>query len=170
MRTPCPTPLRLAWLAGLLAFAATVAATEPAPRVFTSASFAALRQTHAGQPFVVAFWSVSCEPCAEEIMVLTELHRAFPSVPVVLVAADPPSQRAAVVRFLARHALGRIETWQFGDEPVERLRYSVEKSWTGELPRLYVFEADSTCTARSGVVETAWLRTWMTEAQQRGRK
>ena len=153
-----------------LAFAATLAAAPAVPRVFDSRSFTAIREAHAGRAFLVVFWSVSCEPCAEEMMIVAELHRQFPEVPIALVAADAPAQAPAVLRFLSRHSLGKIETWQFGNESMERLRYSVDRTWTGELPRTYVFEATHASTAKSGIVDETWLRAWMEKAQAAGRK
>lgn len=148
--------------------AAIGAASAPALelRTFNAGSLAAIKQAHAGQPFMVAFWSVSCEPCREEMMIVADLHRRFPQVPIVLVAADAPAHREAVGRFLTGYKLGRIETWQFGEESMERLRYSVDKSWAGELPRSYFFNAAHEATAHSGVVDAKWLGDWLAKAQK----
>jgi thiol-disulfide isomerase/thioredoxin len=152
---------------GLLAVAIG-AASAPALelRTFNAGSLAAIKQAHAGRPFMVAFWSVSCEPCREEMMIVADLHRRFPQVPIVLVAADAPAHRKAVGRFLAGYKLGRIETWQFGEESMERLRYSVDKSWAGELPRSYFFNAAHEATAHSGVVDAKWLGDWLAQAEK----
>jgi thiol-disulfide isomerase/thioredoxin len=130
-------------------------------RPFTAKSFAAIKRAHAGQAFIIAFWSVTCEPCREEMMIVADLHREFPKVPLILVAADPPATRPAVIRFLGNYKLGRIETWQFDDDSAERLRYSVEKTWAGELPRSYFFNTAHEMTARSGVVDAKWLKAWL---------
>ena len=78
-------------------------------RSFGARSFAAIKQAHAGRPFIIAFWSVTCEPCREEMMVVTEVHKKHPKIPIVLVAADPPDTRAQVLRFLGNYPLGRID-------------------------------------------------------------
>jgi thiol-disulfide isomerase/thioredoxin len=155
-------------LAGGLVAAAIGAASAPALelRTFNAGSLAAIKQAHAGRPFMVAFWSVSCEPCREEMMIVADLHRRFPQVPIVLVAADAPAHREAVARFLGGYKLGRIETWQFGEESMERLRYSVDKSWAGELPRSYFFNAAHEATAHSGVVDAKWLGDWLAQAEK----
>lgn len=158
------------WSAALFACGLIAAALEAAPapelRPFNARSLAAIKQAHAGRPFMVAFWSVSCEPCREEMMIVADLHRRFPKVPIVLVAADAPAHREAVVRFLSGYQLGRIETWQFGDESMERLRYSVDKRWAGELPRSYFFNAKHEATAHSGVVDAKWLGEWLAQAEK----
>jgi thiol-disulfide isomerase/thioredoxin len=152
----------------MCALAATHLNAAPAAelRTFTAKSFAEIKQANAGRAFIIAFWSVTCEPCREEMMVLADVHHQFPNVPIILVAADPPSTRPAVARFLRNCKLGRIQTWQFDDDSTERLRYSVDKSWPGELPRTYFFNAAHEVTAHSGVVDAKWLKTWLqTEAK-----
>lgn len=158
----------------LLAVSAVTAFAAPAARplelhAFTAKSFAAIKQAHAGRPFILAFWSVSCEPCREEMLVVAELHRKRPQLPIVLVAADPPSAQAAVRRFLAKYELGRIEVWQFDDDAPERLRYSVDPGWAGELPRSYLFNAAHEPTAQSGVVDPQWLERWAERETRSGR-
>ena len=160
----------------LLAFACTFAAANliAAPavelRTFTARSFAEVKKANAGQAFIVAFWSVTCEPCREEMRIFADLHRRFPKVPIILVAADPPTTRPAVVRFLGNYKLGRIGTWQFDDDSAERLRYSVDKSWAGELPRSYFFNSAHEFTAKSGVVDARWLKAWLESETGASRK
>ena len=149
-----------------LAAAAFLATAAPAPaplqiRPFGAGSLAAIKQAHAGRPFIVALWSVTCEPCRKETMLITEVHRKHPHLPIILVAADPPEMRPQVLRFLAGYRLGRIALWQFDDDSAERLRYSIDRTWTGELPRTYFFDAAHTPVAHSGVVEESWLAQWL---------
>lgn len=157
---------RFASLVLLVAFAASPAGRAASAlaielRPFSAKSLAEIKRVHAGQPFILAFWSVTCEPCREEMMIVTEVHKKYPRLPIILVAADPPAMRAQVLRFLGGYALGRIQTWQFDDDAPERLRYAVEKSWAGELPRSYLFNAKHESTAHSGVVELPWLEQWL---------
>lgn len=136
-------------------------------REFTSRSFTEIRDAAAGRPLVVVFWSTACVPCADEMGVLARLHRAYPSVNIQLVAVDPPGLRPKVERFLARHELGAIETWQFGGEAEERLRYSVDRSWRGELPRAYFLGADGGMVFRSGVLDEKAAAEWFAKAAGR---
>ena len=135
-------------------------------RTFTSRTAAELRARFAGRPFLLAFWSISCEPCRAELALLTRLHREFPAVPVILVAADGPQHQAAVERFLGREDWGAIERWQFGDESEERLRFSVDPAWRGELPRAVFHDAAHAPTAHSGVPDEAVARAWFSAAQR----
>lgn len=132
-------------------------------RPFDAKSLAEIRQTYAGRPFVLAFWSIHCLPCKEEMVTLAALQKKFPGVPVVLVATDPPSAKPAVVRYLASQKLGRIETWAFADEFAEKVRFAVDRKWHGELPRTYFFDPKHESVAHSGVIDAAWAESWLKE-------
>lgn len=147
-----------------LFFAAAQSAAAGELRPFDAKSFAAIRQAHAGRPFVLAFWSTTCAPCKEELPVLAALQRKYPGVAIVLVAADPPSAKAAVVRYLASQKLDDMETWAFADDFAERVRFAVDRTWQGELPRTYFFDAKHEPTAQTGIPDRAWLEAWMAKA------
>ncbi|MGH7944827.1 MAG: TlpA family protein disulfide reductase [Opitutaceae bacterium] len=148
---------------GLCALAVMAALTASAGELlpFTPKSLAEIKVAQSGRPFVLAFWSVTCEPCREEMSLLAEIHRKYPGITIVLVAADPPSRRAAVARILSNYKLGKIETWQFADDEVDRLRYSVDRSWRGELPRTYFFNGAHAPTSRTGTLDPNWVRNWI---------
>jgi len=150
-----------AGLAALLMFAGTALAVELQP--FDATSLDTIRAAHAGRPFVLAFWSVYCEPCRKEMGLWKALRNQYPEVPVVLVATDPPGDRDAVMKFLARHSPGRVDTWAFADDYSERVRYAVDRSWRGELPRTYFFDASHRSLARSGVPERRWIDNWLSQ-------
>ena len=148
-------------LAAVLMIAGAASAAELQP--FDANSLDAIRAAHAGKPFVLAFWSVYCEPCRAEMGLWKAVRRKYPDLPVVLVATDPPADRAAVVKFLARHSPGRVDSWVFADEFSERVRFAVDRSWRGELPRTYFFDAAHRSIARSGVPERRWIDDWFSQ-------
>jgi hypothetical protein len=129
-------------------------------RPFDAASLEAIRLEHAGRPFVLALWSVHCEPCAREMALWRRLHRKHPGVEVILVATDHPGERAKVAAFLRRHDPGPVQRWAYADEFEERIRYSIDPAWRGELPRAYFFDAAHKAEARSGVVDERWAERW----------
>ena len=135
-------------------------ASEIRLRPFDGQSMNAIRQSHAGRPFVLAFWSIACEPCRGEMSTLRNLEKRYPGVPVVLVSTDGAPDKPAVLRFLSRYAPRTAENWLFADEFVERLRYSVDPAWRGELPRTYFFDASHAPLMRSGTIEPQWAGQW----------
>lgn len=155
-----------AWLAcALLSIGAARAGNPLAPadpvRAFERHSVQAIRDAHAGQAFVLAMWSVYCEPCRDELATLGRFKAAHPHVPVVLVAADPPEDAEAIRAMLAQYDLAGVETWAFADAFVERLRYAVDPRWRGELPRTYFYDAEHRASAVSGRIDAVQLSDWL---------
>jgi predicted amidohydrolase YtcJ len=166
--------LRTAAVAGAIAAGIGAAATPAAGhelRPFRAESVEAIRQAHKGKAFVLAFWSIHCEPCRDEMAVWRNVRRRYPGVPVLLVSTDAPGERAAAVAFLARYDPGPVETWIFDDEFTERVRFAVDRSWRGELPRTYLYDAAHRADARSGKLDGRWLEGWLERAANvRGRR
>jgi hypothetical protein len=153
-------------LALVLALAASGPSTGVAGSVrellpFDAKSLESIRQTHAGRAFVLALWSIHCEPCREEMAEWNALRRKYPKVPVVLVSSDVPAERAKVLEFLARYDPGPVEAWMFADEFTERVRYAIDRTWRGELPRTYLFDSQHRADARSGRLERRWIEAWL---------
>ncbi|HZM48498.1 MAG TPA: TlpA disulfide reductase family protein [Burkholderiales bacterium] len=129
-------------------------------RPFTASSLDAIREARAGKPFVLAFWSIHCEPCREEMAQWKSLQRKYPGLPIVLVSTDLPVERTRVTEFLSRYDPGRVETWIFADEFGERVRYAVDRTWRGELPRTYLYDAAHRPETRSGRFDKNWIESW----------
>lgn len=145
-------------VASLFAFAVHAGAAGLRP--FDAQSLAAIRAAEAGKPFVLAFWSTTCEPCREDMKVLKAAQRNFPGVRVHLVAVDPPSERAAIESFLLRYDPGRATRWAFADNFSERVRYAVDPAWRGELPRTYLFDRTHRAESVSGTLAEPELLRW----------
>lgn len=143
----------LATLAGAVA-----QATEPRP--FVAGSMQQIRVAHAGRPFVLALWSLTCTHCQEELAQLGALQRSHPQLNVVLISTDTPDDAEALTATLARHGLARAESWVYADAFAERLRYEIDPRWGGELPRTYFFDRAHAVTARSGALAPAELERW----------
>jgi thiol-disulfide isomerase/thioredoxin len=141
-------------------------ADEPALKPFDASSPHKIRRALDGRAFLLVFWSLYCDPCREEMAQWGELQRKHPDVPIVLVATDAAEERSNVAKFLRQHQLGRVETWMFADEFVERIRYAVDPGWRGELPRTYFLDAAHRAKAHSGRVDSAAVSGWMA-AQRR---
>lgn len=130
-------------------------------RGFDADTLAAVRQTYAGKPFVLAFWSVHCEPCRAEMADWKTLRRRHPQIPVLLVAADSLRERKVIEAFLKRYDPGSVERWAFADDFQEKIRYSVDRGWRGELPRTYLFDAEHRSEAISGAIRLDAVEAWM---------
>ncbi|MBX9812812.1 MAG: TlpA family protein disulfide reductase [Burkholderiales bacterium] len=143
------------------ALPAAAAASTYELRPFDARSLNAIREARAGRPFVLAFWSIYCEPCREEMGQWRSIQRKYPDVPILLVSTDPPEERVTVARFLSQYNPGRVETWAFADDFAERVRFAVDRTWRGELPRTYLFDAGHRPEARSGRLDRRWIENWL---------
>lgn len=150
------------WLLAVLALlmSGSVFADHVNIRPFDADSMAAIRAQHAGKPFVLAFWSTGCEPCRKEMALWRGLKLRYPQLPIILVSADAPGEEAAVRAFLMRYNPGPVQHWMFADEFAERVRYSVDKSWRGEMPRTYFFDSAHAAEPHSGLLDRRAAEQW----------
>lgn len=119
---------------------------------FGTGTFAELKAGFSDKPFVVSLWSVDCLPCRVELEMLGELKKADPSFPLLLISTDSIENREEAVYILEEYELDGIESWMFADAFIERLRFSIDPAWHGELPRSYFYADDHSFTAHSGIL------------------
>ena len=137
-------------------------ASEPATlRDFDAKSLAAIRGANQGRPFVLALWSIHCEACLREMPQWAQLRRRYPGVRIVLVATDPRQERPQLRKFLDGQTLDGVQTWAFVDDFEERVRFAIDRSWRGELPRTYLFDASHRAEPRSGPADPKWIEPWL---------
>lgn len=147
----------LALLLCLLGDAALAADFRP----FTAASKAAIERAHAGRPFVLAFWSLDCAYCAEELQLLRRLTETHPAVGLVLVSTDDSEVSGEAGAMLDRLLPGsRAERWMFSGSDAEHLVFAVDKKWHGELPRTYFYDGAGKARTVAGKVQPQWLEDW----------
>jgi thiol-disulfide isomerase/thioredoxin len=129
-------------------------------KAFTSDSFEQIKAAYAGEEFLVGLWSVDCPPCLAELQFMGEVLKLNPDLPYVLISTDPIEDREFALDFLEDFQLADMESWMFADSFVERLRFSIDPGWYGELPRSYFFDASHSVKSHSGIVDKALLHSW----------
>jgi len=153
---------RRALLAGFSASAFARPAFAAGPLPFERGSWEKIATNHAGKPFVVHFWGLTCAPCLVELPEWGKLLTARADMRLVLIAADPAPQRAEQVEAtLTRAGLARAENWSFADRFHERLRYEIDPTWAGELPRTMLVAGNGTRTVLPGVADLKQVRDWL---------
>ena len=157
--------MRLALLLVLLLGVSSWCAAEAAdPLSFERGSWAKLRANHAGQPIVVHLWGLTCGPCLVELPEWGKLQAERRDLKLVLVAADPlPQDPDRVVATLKKAGLDASESWRFTDRFYERLRYEIDPTWGGELPRTVMIGRDGKATVLPGVADLAQVGAWLDE-------
>jgi thiol-disulfide isomerase/thioredoxin len=131
---------------------------------FVRGSWQQIRTGHAGRPFVVHFWGVTCGPCRVEMPHWGKLLAERRDLDLVLINADlVPDDPAAAFAMLAKAGLANADNWIFNDGFVERLRYEIDPRWRGEIPLTYLIGRDGTRTTLEGVADLAKIREWLDE-------
>jgi thiol-disulfide isomerase/thioredoxin len=130
-------------------------------RSFVPGSYEELKKAHEGKPFVLMVWSTDCLSCVRELDVLPTLLKRHPSMRLVMVSTDEIGNRARVETMLAKHGLADVESWIFADANTRRLRYEIDSSWYGELPRSYFYDASHDRVPLSGVITEEHVDSWL---------
>ena len=129
-------------------------------KAFTSESFAEIKDHFKGSEFLVGLWSVDCPPCLIELDMMGSLLQENPDLPFVLISTDSIEDRTTAIEFLEDFDLHERESWMFADNFTERLRFSIDPAWYGELPRSYFFDADHNMQSHSGIMTLDLLTSW----------
>lgn len=78
-----------------------------------------------------------------------------------MVNTDGQSTASEINQALKKFNLpANIEMWQFSESDDERLRYSIDKQWYGELPRTYYYDKAHQIKSLSGSPDEGWLKQW----------
>ena len=144
----------------LLCCAAFSAQAAPEIKPFVRGSVQQIAAARQGKPFILAFWSLTCTHCREELGLLGGLLKQHPALSVVVVSTDTPEAASAIAATLAEYRLERAEAWVFADSFSERLRADVDRKWRGELPRTYLYDRAHQATAVSGKLNSQQLDIW----------
>jgi thiol-disulfide isomerase/thioredoxin len=153
----------------ILALSAHGALAAPETQPLLRGSYQKIIAAHAGKPFIVALWSVSCTHCGADLEIFKRLAQKYEDFNLVLISTDSPEQEAIIARTLQRYnlaqggqkRLAKVESWVFADSYTERLHFEIDPKWYGELPRTYLFDAKGKVTAISGVLDEAQTERWV---------
>jgi len=135
-------------------------------KAFSAQSMQVIKTDYEGREFLLGLWSVDCPPCLVELALMGELLQLNPDFPLVLISTDPIEQRQYAAEFLEDFNLEKIESWMFADRFVERLRFSIDPNWYGELPRSYFFTSNHDVRSHSGIMTRELLTQWFDRALQ----
>jgi thiol-disulfide isomerase/thioredoxin len=148
----------------MMALLPTAPASEGSLKPFARGSWQQLLHSHAGRPTLVHFWGVTCGPCKVELPQLGELMKQHPKIDVVTISADlVPNLASATKSMLQTAGLSSAENWIFDDGFAERLRYEIDPSWQGDIPRTVLISRDGDITTIEGSAEIATLEKWSAE-------
>ena len=127
---------------------------------FTSSSFDSIKEQYQGKEFLLGLWSVDCPPCLVELELMSSLLELNPDLHFVLISTDSIELQEEATVFLEDFDLVNRSSWMFADNFVEKLRYSIDPNWFGELPRSYYFDTEHNMRSHSGILTESILKSW----------
>lgn len=130
-------------------------------RLFFHDSLNELEMTYAGKPFLLSVWSMECPPCFKELKLLGKLREEYPKFNVILISADSPDLIDEAERFLVQFNLSAVNSWIYGSNRSDQLRYAIDPRWYGEMPRSYFYNKDCARTSVSGLLSEDVLKRWI---------
>jgi thiol-disulfide isomerase/thioredoxin len=151
---------KIAVTLALLAIASTSFA-DTALRPFQPTSLGQIEDTRKDQSFIVILWSIDCPPCLKEFALLQQLKEEIPKDGLVLIATDNTEYSDSVHKLLSEFQLENMDNWIFADATPERLRYSIDPAWYGELPRAYFYNKSHQRFSHSGSLTKKQLQEWL---------
>ena len=136
-----------------LAIASTGHAEESFVKTFNPGSYQQILNENEAKPFVLAIWSVDCPSCLKDMDVLYRLHQNHPDLKIVMLSTDEPEANTDVQSILSKHQLSTLDNWMFGNDDVDKMRYEIDPTWYGELPRTYFFTSSHARIGKSGALK-----------------
>jgi thiol-disulfide isomerase/thioredoxin len=128
---------------------------------FRAGSLNDILKTRQGKPFILMFWSLDCASCMKDLDALAASMKKHPKLDLVMVSTDEAEFAGEVSDMLAKHKLKQVESWIFSDSNAQRLRYEIDSSWYGELPRSYFYDAGHNRLPVSGAITTEHIDAWV---------
>lgn len=103
------------------------------------------------------FWSVDCPPCLAELQMLAKHHDELAKMNLILISVDDRSVQEEVQSLLEQYKLSDVANWIFTSSPAA-LRFEIDPTWYGEVPRSYFYEAARPRQVISGQLSEKILR------------
>lgn len=151
----------------LVCFAGRPATAAEPPRTFDTASWQEILSSHKGQPVIVHFWGFTCGNCMVELKEWGKFAEEHRGTAIAFVnwdrhGADP----TRIEKALAKAGLGGVESYTLANGFEEKLRFSVDHDWMGELPYTRLIASDGAVTTFSGAADFESLSRWLGSVKQ----
>lgn len=129
---------------------------------FTQNSYHDILKSNQNKHFIMILWSLDCPPCIEEMPVISNFHKKNPDIEIIMVSTDEVSRENEITDLVIEADLQNIKQWIFDNDNAQRIRYSIDSTWYGELPRSYFYRSGKLNQKRSGRLTKNVLEQWLT--------
>ena len=109
-----------------------------------------IEKKYLNQPLIISFWSIDCPYCIDDLKKLGKALSKNKNVKLITVCVDGKESAKKAERILNLAHLPEHERYQYAEVDEDKLRYSIDSTWYGELPRTYFYDTAHQVTPLSG--------------------
>ena len=120
-----------------------------------------IEKKYLNQPLIISFWSTDCPYCIDDLKKLGKALSKNKNVKLITVCVDGKESAKKAERILNLAHLPEHERYQYAEVDEDKLRYSIDPTWYGELPRTYFYDTAHQVTPLSGKISNSFLDAWL---------
>jgi thiol-disulfide isomerase/thioredoxin len=120
-----------------------------------------IEKKYLNQPLIISFWSIDCPYCIDDLKKLGKALSKNKNVKLITVCVDGKESAKKAERILNLAHLPEHERYQYAEGDEDKLRYSIDPTWYGELPRTYFYDTAHQVTPLSGKISNSFLDAWL---------
>ena len=120
-----------------------------------------IEKKYLNQPLIISFWSIDCPYCIDDLKKLGKALSKNKNVKLITVCVDGKESAKKADRILSLAHLPEHERYQYAEVDEDKLRYSIDPTWYGELPRTYFYDTAHQVTPLSGKIPNSFLDAWL---------
>jgi thiol-disulfide isomerase/thioredoxin len=120
-----------------------------------------IEKKYLNQPLIISFWSIDCPYCIDDLKKLGKALSKNKNVKLITVCVDGKESAKKAERILNLAHLPEHERYQYAEVDEDKLRYSIDPTWYGELPRTYFYDTAHQVTPLSGKIPNSFLDAWL---------
>ena len=131
-------------------------------KLFSTNSLEIIKQNNSNKSFILLLWSLDCPPCYKELELVANYNDQELDN-LIIISTDDVSRVQEAQKVLNEFKISSNSLWLFAAENKEKLRYSIDPRWRGELPRSYLFKNSKIQDFHSGVLTNDKLKEWISK-------
>ncbi|CEZ19227.1 Signal peptide protein (fragment) [Candidatus Methylopumilus planktonicus] len=120
-----------------------------------------IEKKYLNQPLIISFWSIDCPYCIDDLKKLGKALSKNKNVKLITVCVDGKESAKKAERILNLAHLPEHERYLYAEVDEDKLRYSIDPTWYGELPRTYFYDTAHQVTPLSGKISNSFLDAWL---------
>ena len=137
--------------------------TQPSqPPIMTLEGLKKIKTRLKGKRHLIVLWSLDCPPCFKELAMIGVLAKAHSDLPITLLNVDQDIEPQTVLREInSKYGLTSIPHYFIAEDQYEQIKYELDPTWYGELPRSYFVKKEGIWIGKSGLLSKKQLKSWL---------